>query len=169
MERQNLRALVAGDNQAMRSVLASVLTGLKIGSVRQALDGGDAFRMICEKTPDFVVLDFEQDKDTIAAVRAIRRSPDTPRYDLPIVATVAVATRSNIELLMREGADRILLKPVKTSALDSCIEYFLRNERKLVLTPAYAGRERRLFAQTGAATPQRREDDPNDILDLDVA
>lgn len=157
----------------MRGIVASVLTGLRIGTVRQAIDGGDAFIKIRAQPPHFVVLDFEQDHDTIAVARAIRRSPDSPRHDLPIVAATAVATRSSIEALMREGVDRILLKPMKTSALDSCIQFFIENERKFVASPDYIGRERRAFTLPGDSIPKRRTDDPtddaDDILDLDVA
>jgi CheY-like chemotaxis protein len=169
MDRRKLHALVASDSQATRAILVSVLSGLGLGEIQQALDGGDAFRKMCRRPPDFVVLDFEHSNDLITTVRAIRRSPDSPRYDLPIVATTAIATRSSIEALMREGVDRILLKPVKTSALDSCIQYFLSDKRKVVVTPGYAGRERRLIARPDAESQGAHADDPDDILDLDVA
>jgi CheY-like chemotaxis protein len=169
VNRRNLNALVAGDNQALRAILASVLSGLGVGEIRQALDGGDAFRKICQRPPDFVVLDFEHHSDLVTTVRAIRRSPDSPRHDLPIVVTSAVATRSSIESIMREGVDRILLKPVRTSALDSCIEYFLSTERKFVVAADYAGRERRVLDRPAADNVDLPENDSHDILDLDVA
>lgn len=154
MDRRNLTALVAGDNQTTRALIVSALTGLGVVTVRQALDGGDAFRSIAAGPPDFVVLDFEHANELVATVRAIRKSPDSPRRDLPVVVATTLATRSNIELLMREGVDRILLKPVKTAALKSCIQHFIANRRTDVVATEKV---------------DRPDDDPDNILDLDVA
>lgn len=169
MPYRKVSALVAGDSVASRSVLASLLLGLGVGDVRQAHDGGEAFRQIRARTPDFLVLDFELDRDAIATLEHIRTAPDSPRHDLPIAIVVAFVTKSGIEALKQAGVSSVLLKPTAMRQLTACVQALLNDRRPFVASATYSGPDRRSATPSAYTGPERRGGDADDdLLMIDI-
>ncbi len=158
MAYNKLSAMVAGDNAATRSVLSSLLLGLGVGDVRQARDGSEAFRQICARSPDFVLLDFELDGDAMATLEQIRCSPDSPRPNLPVGITVAVVTQASIEAMKRAGVSGVLLKPVSSRQLSACIQSLLSDQGSSVSADRTPGSDLRPDAHNDVRDPVRQED-----------
>lgn len=130
MAYRNLSALVAGDSVATRSVLASLLLGLGLSDVRQARDGGEAFRQIRARLPDFVLLDFDLERDAIATLQQIRNGTDSPRRDLPVAIAVGFVTQTGVETMRNADVSAVLLKPATSNKLNACVQSLLADKGK---------------------------------------
>ncbi len=94
--------------------------------VRVAGTGEDGLDMMGDRVPDLLVLDFML--PGISGETVLNRMQDDDELaDVPVlILTAAPVGASEEELLFEEGADAVLLKPVKIDALLRYVSDLLR-------------------------------------------
>jgi two-component system sensor histidine kinase/response regulator len=118
---EELRVLVAEDNEINRRVLAGMLR--RIGcEVVFAVDGREAVQLVTQREYGLVLMDCQMpEMDGFEAARAIRRGGG--RFaDLPIVALTANVLPSDREACLAAGMNDFLAKPVKLDVLRAAIQ-----------------------------------------------
>lgn len=167
MHFEQLSAVVADDHKSSRDIVTHILRAAGIRDIRQADDGAEAFRRICERAPDFLVLDFEMPHDGVTTLRQIRTSPKSPTRQLPVIMMTAYTTQGRIEAMRDAGATEVLSKPLTPAKLISRIESVFLRPRSFIDQPAYVGPDRRRSNKIGFAGPFRRATDrANDVFEI---
>ena len=102
------RILIADDDTPSRRAYG---TSLKLAGheVTEATDGGDALRLLGERTPDLVVLDLAMPApDGVTVLQAIRRSEHWRR--LPVIVITALPEHEAARRLEGLGVAAVLIK-----------------------------------------------------------
>lgn len=114
---ENLRILVADDEDAVRSALVAMSESLGHRVVAQARNGREAADQADRTSPDLALLDIRMpDMDGLQAARIIGE-----RHAIPVLIVTAHADKSLIEEATRAGAYNYLLKPVTLQSLAAAI------------------------------------------------
>jgi CheY-like chemotaxis protein len=167
MNFEQLSAVVADDNKSARDIVSHILRSAGVRDIRQADDGAEAFRRVCERAPDFLILDFEMPHDGVTTLRQIRTSAQSPARQLPIIMMTAYTTLGRIEAMRDSGASEVLSKPLTSAKLLSRIEAVLLRPRPFIDGPTFVGPDRRRLNLVGFAGPFRRmTDDASNVLDI---
>jgi CheY-like chemotaxis protein len=170
MRSQFLSAIVADDHKGSRDIVADILWTAGMRDIRVASDGGEAFRLICARVPDFVILDLEMPHDGLTTLRQIRRGAGSPNKQLPVIMMTAYATRARIENLRDAGATEIVTKPLNRAKLMDRIESIFLRPRVFIESSEYVGPDRRRISLSTFAGPFRRASDKmRNIIEVDVA
>jgi two-component system, chemotaxis family, chemotaxis protein CheY len=169
MRLDTISAVVACSESAVRELTAQVLIGGGLRQIWRAPDGAAAFLLVCHRRPSVVLLDFDLLQDSIVALRQIRRSPNSPAPDVPVLTLTAQVTQKRIEALRDAGVTAVVSKPFTSSQLFGRIVQVLKNPKPFVAFDAYAGPDRRIVANPQYAGPFRRGTDVIDTLEIDVA
>lgn len=123
-----VRALIADDNDDIRSYLASAIESCG-GTVVQAADGKEAVAAFQsaengEPSIDIILMDMQMPRmDGREAVQALRRLG----CEQPIIAITAAAMKGDREMIIGLGVDDYLAKPINISALLRRIEQFMQS------------------------------------------
>ncbi|GAA3969697.1 chemotaxis protein CheB [Allohahella marinimesophila] len=124
-----IRALVADDNDDIRSYLASAIESCG-GTVVQAQNGEEAVEAFMdslhdESAIDIVLMDMQMPRmDGRTAVHELRRRG----CKQPIIAITAAAMKGDREMIIGLGCDDYLAKPINIGALLRRIEFFMQNK-----------------------------------------
>jgi CheY-like chemotaxis protein len=111
------RVLIVDDDPLMVETLCDILE-LRGWKPSRALDGAEAIAF-CERGVDVVVMDVRMPRmDGVTALRAIKRC----HPGLPVVLVTAMASDDALEQARREGAFRILRKPIDLPLLLEVLE-----------------------------------------------
>ena len=116
------RVLVIDDNQMNIRVVEGLLKeyGLKVDS---ALSGPEGIAMLENRSYDMVFLDHMMpEMDGVETLHHIRRKQDSYFKEIPIVALTANAIAGTREMLIKEGFDDFLPKPVESSVLQRALK-----------------------------------------------
>ena len=112
--------------------------------VREALDGGEAFRAICKCTPDLLITDYSMaPEDGIALTRAVRDEAQSPNPFLPVIMVTAHSDRRRIALARDAGVNGLLHKPVTPKQLSDLIADAICDPKPFIRTRTYFGPDRR--------------------------
>ncbi len=118
----DVNVLVIDDNQMNIRVVEGLMKeyGLNVSS---ALSGAEGIAMLENKTYDVVFLDHMMpEMDGVETLHNIRRKQDPYFKAVPIVALTANAIAGTRELLIKEGFDDFLPKPVESSVLQRALK-----------------------------------------------
>lgn len=116
------RILVIDDNQMNIRVVEGLLQeyGLKVDS---ALSGAEGIAMLENRSYDLVFLDHMMpEMDGVETLHHIRRKQDSYFKEIPIIALTANAIAGTREMLIKEGFDDFLSKPVESSVLQRALK-----------------------------------------------
>ncbi len=170
MRSQFLSAVVADDHKGSRDIVSDILWTAGMRDIRVAEDGGQAFALICQRLPDFVILDLEMPHDGLTTLRQIRRAANSPDRRLPVIMMTAYATRSRIENLRDAGATEIVSKPLNRAKLLHRVDSIVLRPRAFIDAPEYVGPDRRRHCVSSFEGPFRRASDrARNVLEVDVA
>ena len=151
-----LRVLVADSNVHTRTIVTSVLKGLRVRAVTEARDGSDALELLRRNPIDVAIVDAEMGPiDGLAFTRLLRTSPDSVRPALPVILLTG---RSDLELIHEArdaGVHEVLLKPLNIRALQQHLARAVA-ERPFIRCDSYVGPDRRRRRDAGYAGPERR-------------
>ena len=125
--------LIVDDNAVNLTIAEGLLAPLQM-SVMTAISGMEAVKMTAENTYDIVFMDHMMpEMDGVEAMHAIRN--DNPAYkDIPIIALTANAIGEARELLMSEGMDDFIAKPIEVHNLLSKVKEWLPKDKIKSLT-----------------------------------
>lgn len=154
--KQGIDVLVADDSVQMRAYHRSVLDLMGAARVREAGDGGEAFRAICEDAPDLLITDYGMaPQDGIALTRSVRTDARSPNAFLPIIMVTAYTDKKRIGTARDAGVHQLLHKPIAPEDLALKISEVIDDPRPFIRTRNYFGPDRR-SGRTVAARNERR-------------
>ncbi|KAL1891337.1 Histidine kinase osmosensor [Ceratocystis pirilliformis] len=125
-EMDNLRVLVADDNNTNVEVVSRMLKIERINDVTVARDGQQAFEKVkavmdAGETFDLVFMDVQMPNvDGLQSTRLIRQMG----FTAPIVALTAFSEESNIKDCLESGMNEFLSKPIRRRALKQILKKF---------------------------------------------
>ncbi|MEQ1616935.1 MAG: response regulator [Terricaulis sp.] len=170
MRLQHLSAIIADDQRSSREIAAEILKIAGMRDIRHAGDGGEAFGLVCERAPDFLILNLEMPYDGVKALRQIRTAAISPNRRLPVIMMTAYATPARIVAMRDAGATEVVSKPLTAANLLARIQAALLHPRPFIDEATYVGPDRRRGRHGVYAGPLRRTTDgAGDVFEIDVA
>lgn len=141
---ESLRVLLVDDNPHMRAIVATILKGVGIRSLREARDGAEGLQALREWPADLAIVDFQmQPLDGASFTRIVRCSADSQNIYLPIIMMTGFADRSRVFEARDAGVTEMIAKPLTTRAILNRIETVIMRPRPFVRTANYFGPARR--------------------------
>ena len=123
------RALVVEDNVINQKLIQILLEEYDI-SVDTALNGLEAVELCEQKSYDIIFMDIDMPyMNGIVATKEIKDNIFI-KSTTPIVALTAMAMQGDKEMLLREGLDDYLAKPLTREKLEYILEKYLKVEQK---------------------------------------
>lgn len=152
---QDAKALVADENPLSRSVLASQLRALGVGSVVQCAKLSDARAKLAGGGFDIVLCEQHFEREQMTGqdlLDDLRRNQLLPFHTVFAIVT-AEATYTKVAEAAESALDAYLIKPYTTNTLSTRIEQ--AHDRKLSLKDIFTAIEQQRFAEAGALCSQR--------------
>ena len=165
--------LIVEDSAYMRRLLASVLRAVGVGTVLQAVNGGEAIELMKQMSTepekvgvssvDIVMSNWMMDPvDGLTLLRWLRRNKESPDRFMPFIMITGFVDRDKLEQARDHGVTEFLAKPYSVQSLVSRLLAVIDRPREFVLAPDYFGpnRRRRPLDYAGA---ERREAEDTDV------
>jgi two-component system, chemotaxis family, chemotaxis protein CheY len=156
-----LRILVVEDNQNMRRLVRTLLSGLGCRQIFEAEDGAAGLELFQYHAPDIVICDWVMPiMDGVELTRAIRRSGHANAY-VPIIVLSGYSERSRVTQARDAGVTEFIVKPVSPKSLYYRIVSVVAQPRPFIETPSFFGPDRRRTASNpNHQGPRRRKGEP---------
>ncbi len=123
--KENMKALVVEDNLINQRLIQILLQEYNI-TVSTALNGNEAVNMCKKKKYDIVFMDIDMpEKNGIVATKEIKDQIN-PNGKTPIVALTAMAMQGDKEMLLEEGLDDYISKPLTREKLENILDKYLK-------------------------------------------
>ena len=123
--RDDITALVVEDNLINQRLIQILLQEYRI-VVSTALNGNEAVEMCHQQKYDIVFMDIDMpEKNGIMATKEIKEEIN-PNGKTPIVALTAMAMQGDKEMLLSEGLDDYLSKPLTREKLENILDKYLK-------------------------------------------
>lgn len=122
-------ALVVEDNLINQRLIKILLQEYSI-AVHTAANGNEAVKLCEQNSFDIIFMDIDMpEKNGIIATQEIK---DTlkPHKNMPIVALTAMAMEGDKEMLLREGLDDYISKPLTREKLENILNKYLKRTEK---------------------------------------
>lgn len=120
-----INALVVEDNLINQRLIQIILQGYEI-NVSTAINGVEAVHLCSKNRYDIVFMDIDMpEKNGIEATREIKESMGINKLT-PIVALTAMAMEGDKEMLMDNGLDDYLSKPLTREKLENVLNNYLK-------------------------------------------
>jgi CheY-like chemotaxis protein len=154
---ENLRVLIADDNQHMRAIVVAVLKSIGIKYLREAHDGAEALAVLREWNADVAIVDFRMEPiDGVEFTRLVRNAKDSKNPFLPIIMLTGYADRGRVLEARDAGVTELVVKPVTAKAVIARLQAVIFHPRQFVRTDHYFGPDRRRTPNPNYAGPERR-------------
>ena len=141
---RNSTVLVVDANDFFRKLIEAMLRAFRVGTVRHASDGENAFLEVEKGDIDCVIIDWRLGADDgLSLARKIRTSEESPKPELPIILCTAYTEIDHILEARDAGVNEILAKPLSAAQLYSKLAAGLFDEREFVSVQSYTGPDRR--------------------------
>ena len=155
---KSLRVLLVDDYQHMRRIVASMLSGLGVGQVREVRDGADALKVLKNWAADIAIVDFLMaPMDGLEFTRLVRNDPSSLDPYLPIIMMTGYSERFRVTEARDAGVTEFVAKPLTARALFTRLQTVVLNPRPFVRAEDYFGPDRRRKAEAGHPGPFRRQ------------
>ncbi|GAB4531563.1 MAG: hypothetical protein Tsb0010_12900 [Parvularculaceae bacterium] len=152
----------------MRSISAKLFRDFGFGIVHQAGNGIETIQFINNCDVDIVLLDwFMPDMTAPEIIRMVRRAPDIPDTNVPIIVTCTASTKRQIIEARDSGATEFLAKPFSATMLLERVAYSLENPRGFIRNRSYAGPDRRRITPPKPVEVDRRSGASIDATPVD--
>lgn len=123
--KEQVNALIVEDNLINQRLIQIMLRGYDI-HVLTASNGNEAIEMCQKERFDIVFMDIDlPEKNGILATKEIKETVDL-NGKTPIVALTAMAMQGDREMLLREGLDDYLSKPITRDKLEATLQKYLK-------------------------------------------
>jgi two-component system, chemotaxis family, chemotaxis protein CheY len=154
---EKLRFLLVDDNQHMRAIVATILKGVGVRQIREAMDGAEALQVLRDWRPDIAVVDFKMSPlDGVQFTKLVRNAPDSVDRFLPIIMLTGFAERHRVFEARDAGVTEIVVKPVTARSLLDRINTVIYHPRPYIRSPDYFGPCRRRRNDPSYKGPFRR-------------
>lgn len=158
---KNLHVLVIEDIQPMRELTSAILKAQGIGTVSYAADGEKGFEAYCRLRPDIIMTDWQMPQmDGLALTKLIRTSPNSPDRTVPIIMMTGYGSPFRITKARNMGVTEFLVKPFSAQDISKRILNIIQSPRDFIITPTFAGPDRRRKKDTGSS-PEGRNNRTN--------
>ncbi len=157
---ESLRVLLADDNQHMRAIVTTVLTGVGVKQVREVRDGAEGLDDLREWPADLAIVDFQMfPLDGVEFTRMVRQTPDSRNPYLPIIMMTGHSERYRVMEARDAGVTEFVAKPLTAKSVLERIQAVIYRPRPFVRTADYFGPDRRRKDDPAYEGPRRRADD----------
>ncbi len=155
------KVLITSQEVTEQDMLAQILTGFGVQSVRRCDSCDEAFSAMAGEVFDLVLLEAgAQHSQAYDLVKSLRRADDTTLKQTPIIIVMGHTRTSDCFKVRDCGANLILTKPISPQILFDHILWLAQDHRDFVESENYVGPDRR-FKALGPppGAPGRRHDD----------
>jgi CheY-like chemotaxis protein len=154
---EQLRFLLVDDNHHMRAIVSTILKGVGVRHVHEAMDGAEALQIVRDRQIDIAIVDFKMSPlDGVQFTQLVRQSPDSPDPFLPIIMLTGFAERHRVFEARDAGVTEIVVKPVTARSLLDRIDTVIFKPRPFIRTEDYFGPCRRRRDDPSYTGPKRR-------------
>jgi len=144
LDLSRLCILVVDDNPHMRHIVKEILRALGVGSIKEATDGADAFKIMRVITADIIIVDLNMSPlDGLDFTRLVRTGKDSPNRFVPIIMLTAHTESFRVVQARDAGVNEFLAKPISVKRLYARMEAVIRRPRVFVQTRGFFGPDRR--------------------------
>ena len=155
-----MRVMVVDDNQHMRSIVATILTAVGVGQIRECWDGAEALDALRQWPADVAIIDYHMSPiDGVEFTRLVRNAGDSPNPYLPIIMLTGYAERSRVMEARDAGVTEFIVKPVTAHAVLNRLNNVIFKPRPFIKTSEYFGPDRRRKQDENYDGPWRRAED----------
>ncbi len=155
-----MRVLVVDDNQHMRSIVATILSAVGVGHVRECWDGAEALDALRQWQADLAIIDYHMSPiDGVEFTKLVRNAGDSPNPYLPIIMLTGYAERARVMEARDAGVTEFAVKPVTAQAILNRLNAVIFKPRPFVKTADYFGPDRRRKQDEAYDGPWRRAED----------
>lgn len=145
----------------MRTILLTSLGACGLDDIALTASGEEAFRVIIETEPDFVITDWRMPGGSgIELIRRVRTAPDSPDHFLPIVMLSGYANREQVVEARDAGVTDYLVKPITAKTLLTRLVAVIENPRPFISAPNFFGPNRRTKSDPDYDGPDNRAVEP---------
>ena len=153
-----LNVLIVEDDRHMRMLIRNVLFALGVHDVVEAKDGKVAIEEMKAFRPDLVLVDLKMEPlNGLEFVRQLRSDAANPHRFVPVIMITAHADLDTVAMARDVGITEFMAKPISASAIEQRIHRVLKDVRRFVEAPKFAGPDRRRGKKASADGPERRE------------
>ena len=115
------RALVADDDQLMRTLITLTLGTVGITDVVETGSGEEALRLFAERPFDLILIDwYMPGRSGLDVLRTIR----VWGFEVPVIMVTAEAERGQVLQAIQAGATNYLIKPFEADTLRAKVEKY---------------------------------------------
>jgi CheY-like chemotaxis protein len=141
----------------MRAIVSTILKGVGVRHMLEAMDGAEALYILREHPIDIAIVDFKMSPlDGVQFTQLVRRSPDSTDPFLPIIMLTGFAERHRVFEARDVGVTEIVVKPVTARSLLDRINTVIFKPRPFIRTEDYFGPCRRRRDDPSYTGPKRR-------------
>lgn len=125
-KKKDYRILVVEDNQAMRRIMETMLSGLGYENSVLALNGVEAWEIIQEEEVDIILCDLLMpEMNGLELLNLIRGSKKY--FNLPFIMVTGVDDKSEFMKTVRAEVDHYIIKPVNAQKLSIMLKNVIRS------------------------------------------
>jgi CheY-like chemotaxis protein len=156
-ELEQLRFLLVDDNHHMRMIVSTILKGVGVRHLHEAMDGAEALQILRDRQIDIAIVDFKMSPlDGVQFTELVRKSPDSADPFLPIIMLTGFAERNRVFEARDAGVTEIVVKPVTARSLLDRINTVIFKPRPFIRSEDYFGPCRRRRDDPHYDGPRRR-------------
>jgi CheY-like chemotaxis protein len=138
-----VHCLLADRDQFSRGLVAQMLRGFGMGTIRLAGDGAQARELILQDSPDICFIEGAlPDISTAEVINWIRRQPPPLRF-IPIIVLTGYTQLKLISQARDSGANLVVRKPVSPQMLFDRLSWVAGTQRPFIETDNFLGPDRR--------------------------
>jgi len=128
-KKKDYRILIAEDNQAMRRIMGTMLSGLGYDDQVSVVNGIEAWEKIQEDDIDIFLCDFLMpEMNGLEVLQLIKESKEY--FNLPFVMVTGVDSKSEFMKTVRAEVDHYIIKPVNAQQLGRMLDNIIRGITK---------------------------------------
>ena len=167
---EQLNVLIIEDERHMRMLIRNVLVALGVQDVAEASDGETAVEEMKAFRSDLLLVDLKMEPiGGLEFVRRLRADANNPYRFVPVIMITAYADIDTVAMARDVGITEFMAKPISVTALEQRIQRVLKDSRRFVEAPEFAGPDRRRSKKADFGGQERREippkfvDPPEDV------
>lgn len=139
-----VNALVVEDLKPMRNLLVHVLEAFGIGTVHEASNGEQAYKIFQETKPDIIITDWLMEPvNGLELISRIRDPESSVDPYVPIIVVTGYSALQRVMMARDLGATEFLAKPFTGADLAKRINQVINKPRDFVYTDRFFGPDRR--------------------------
>lgn len=121
---KNKKVLVVNSGSVSRKLLVGVLRVLVVGTIKDAEEANQAFRIFNEQGFDVVIAEINNGSDdVIPLTRKIRNCSDPKKANTPIIALCGPRSMPFLEMAEEVGVNEIIRAPYSTDVVSETLNY----------------------------------------------